>query len=117
MTTKGKRSERVDLNETVREVLADLEARIQESGGHIEVGPSPTLVADPLQMHQLFQNLIGNALKFRRSNVPPVLRVNRQPGKDGAWEIHVADNGIGFEEKYLDRDLPPLPAIARAERV
>ena len=68
----------------------------------------PTIPADPTQMRQLFQNLLGNSLKFVRPGVPPRIRVASEALGNGAdapqaWRIAVADNGIGFEEKYLDR--------------
>jgi signal transduction histidine kinase len=68
------------------------------------------LQADPLQMRQLVQNLVGNALKFRKPGVAPELKIygrhTKSAGrnaKEDAWEISVEDNGIGFDEKYLDR--------------
>jgi signal transduction histidine kinase len=119
VTTKGQPFGPVDLGGVVREVLSDLETRIESSGGHVEVGDLPTIDADAVQMRQLFQNLIANALKFRRPDAAPVVKVtavtsteagvpggNGDGGGDGAAgtvEIRVADNGIGFEEKYLDR--------------
>jgi signal transduction histidine kinase len=90
-------------------VISDLEARLAQTGGRVEVGALPTIEADPLQMRQLLQNLIGNALKFHRPDVAPVIRVSARPsGETDAngfdlWQIEVADNGIGFDEKYVDR--------------
>jgi signal transduction histidine kinase len=105
----------VDLAVVAREVVADLELRIAQTGGHLELGDLPTIEAEPLQMRQLLQNLIGNALKFHRPNVPPVVklhsrmvasqRLSRGAGAHSEvyYEISVEDNGIGFDEKYLDR--------------
>ncbi len=91
-------------------VISDLESRAQETGATIDVGPLPVIDADPTQMRQLLQNLVGNALKFHRPGVPPVVTVRAEvvPAADGPEDrplcrITVADNGIGFEEKYLDR--------------
>jgi light-regulated signal transduction histidine kinase (bacteriophytochrome) len=84
--------------------LDDLEIRIQELQGIIEVGNLPAIEADPLQMRQIMQNLLGNALKFHRPGVAPLIRVQGElvdGGKNCC--ITVADNGIGFEEKYLER--------------
>jgi two-component system sensor kinase FixL len=105
----------VDLNRVAHEVLADLEARIVRTGGRVELGDLPTIEADPLQMRQLLQNVIGNALKFSRPEQPPLVRIRNQliagaeprraasvPG-DSCCQISVEDNGIGFDEKYLDR--------------
>ncbi len=109
----------VDLNAVVRDVLSDLEIRVAQSGGRVEVGPLPTLPADSVQMRQLFQNLVGNALKFQRPGVPPVVTVRAEPLRQfppdppsngttapprrTGYRITVADNGIGFEAQYADR--------------
>lgn len=96
----------VDLGDLCREIVSDLEPLFEESGGRIELGVLPTIEADRTQMRQLFQNLLANALKFRREGVPPVVRVeaaSRGVGGEIGCEIAVADNGIGFDEKYLDR--------------
>lgn len=109
VTTKAQPSVPVALGDVAQEVISDLEARLTQTGGRVEVGPLPTLQADPLQMRQLLQNLIGNALKFHKPDVAPVIRVDaRQTSESDAngadlWQISVADNGIGFDEKYLDR--------------
>lgn len=108
VTTKARPFVPVELNEVAREVVSDLEARIERTGGRVELGTLPELVADPTQMRQLLQNLIGNGLKFHRPDVPPVVSVRSEGIRDEAgsivqWRIEVRDNGIGFEEKYLDR--------------
>lgn len=110
-TAKGGMFESVDLNTVVSEVLVDLEAQIQQTGGRVEVQELPTLIADRIQMRQLLQNLIGNALKFHKQNEPPVVQLSSRANENGAWEIHVADNGIGFEEKYLDRIFRPFQRL------
>ncbi len=95
---------KVDLNETAREVVSDLEVRIQTSGARVELGELPVIDADRLQMRQLLQNLIGNALTYRRADVAPVVRVYSQTDDaDDAVRLCVADNGIGFDMKYLER--------------
>jgi signal transduction histidine kinase len=77
------------------------------------MGEMLTLDADPLQMRQLLQNLIGNALKFHKPDEPPLVRVwcereasgvdDKESARGNLCRIHVSDNGIGFDEKYLDR--------------
>ena len=119
VTTQAKPFESVDLNLVAREVLGDLEARIQTTGGRVDLGELPTLGADPLQIRQLLQNLIGNALKFHRKDVPPVVSVQSRPvtleagiGPGGpAREITVQDNGIGFDEKYLGKLFAPFSRL------
>ena len=102
VTTKAQPLAPVNLKEIATAVISDLEVRIEETGATVEIGNLPTLDADGLQMRQLFQNLVSNALKFHKKDVPPVvkLEVARQ-GK--MYEIKLIDNGIGFEEKYSDR--------------
>jgi signal transduction histidine kinase len=90
--------ERVDLTELARQTAADLEAQAQRTGGRVEIGPLFAVDGDPTQLRQLFQNLIGNGLKYHRPDVPPVGRVVA-----GTGEVTVSDNGIGFEEKHRDR--------------
>jgi len=111
ISTKANPFESVDLNETVMEVVSDLEIRIKQSGGRVEVAPLPRVTADPLQMRQLFQNLIGNALKFYRPGVPPVVQVKSEEGASGWCRFSVEDNGIGFKEEYLDRIFKPFERL------
>lgn len=108
VTTHAKPFTPVDLNEVVTGVLQDLETRITETGATVQVGQLPTIEADSTQMRQLFQNLIGNAIKFHRDGVPPVVTISAEclPDDTSARDlcrITVADNGIGFDPKYLDR--------------
>lgn len=93
----------VNLADVARGVVEDLETSIQQAGATVTLGPLPALEADPTQMRQLLQNLVSNALKFRREGVPPAISV--RVANPGAWpcELLVEDNGIGFDEKYLDR--------------
>lgn len=92
----------VDLKDTLQDVMSDLEARINDTGATVKAGKLPIVSADPTHMRQLFQNLVGNAVKFHRADVPPVITV-RSRAKKGGHEITVTDNGVGFDEKYLDR--------------
>ena len=105
VTSKGQPFGSVDLQDVIEGVLADLEIRILQTNATVEVGDLPTIDADPLQMRQLFQNLIGNALKFQTPGVPPVVRVSAKlvAGENPQCELSFADNGIGFDTKYLDR--------------
>ncbi len=112
VTTQGRPFQQVDLNEVAREVLSDLETRIERTGGRVEVDSLPTIEADPLQMHQLLQNLAGNGLKFHRSDAPPVVRLYAEGPKESRQVIiYVEDNGIGFEEQYLDRIFQPFQRL------
>jgi PAS domain S-box-containing protein len=97
----------VDLNEVVRTVVSDLEMRVQDAGGRVEIGTLPVIFGDRGQMAQLFQNLIGNGLKFRKPGESPLVKIDSQaqtvPSGAAGWRITVEDNGIGFDEKYRDR--------------
>ena len=103
VTTRARPPEPVDLRAVAEEVVADLQGRLQETGGRIEVGDLPTVEAEPTQMRQLLQNLLGNAVKFHRPDVPPVVTITGRATNEDSVEVTVADNGIGFDEKYLDR--------------
>jgi PAS domain S-box-containing protein len=113
LSSKGRPFIPVDLSAVVVDVLSDLEARLAQTGGTVDVANLPTVVSDPVQMRQLFQNLIGNALKFHHRREAPIVRVtaeivdNREitgrGGEGSTCRISVIDNGIGFDEKYLDR--------------
>ena len=101
----------VALNTLLEEVISDLDVRIRQTEATIEVGPLPMIAADPVQMRQLFQNLLSNAIKFHRRGVPPVVQIRQRiqdselgsPTNSSLVTIDVIDNGIGFDEKYLDR--------------
>ena len=89
--------------DAVRRQLHDLELRAHEAGGEISIGELPSIDADPLQMRQLLQNLASNALKFHREGVPPRVEITGQLDNGARARIVVADNGIGFDEKYAER--------------
>jgi len=107
VATRAQPFKKVDLGQIGREVVSDLEGRIQQVDGKVEMGELPQLEADPTQVRQLLQNLIGNGLKFHRPGVKPVVRIGArlldEAGQPPRLEIIVSDNGIGFEEQYLDR--------------
>ena len=111
ITTRARPFQAVDLEKIAREVLVDLKLRIAESGGRVDIQRLPVLDADKLQMHQLFQNLLGNALKFHRQEAPPEISVNSRPLENGFWEITVEDNGIGFNPKAVDRIFKPFERL------
>jgi signal transduction histidine kinase len=103
VTTRVQPLVRTDLARIAREVLADLETTIAESGGRVEIGELPTIDADPLQMRQLFQNLIGNALKYRQPGRPPVVQLTCTKPSRPICSIVVTDNGIGFSERQAGK--------------
>ena len=115
--TRGEDFVTVDLCDIVKDVIVDLEVRINETNASIDIGELPSIEADPSQMHQLFLNLISNALKFHAENVSPSVRIlsneNVTLASDASTfcEITVQDNGIGFEEQYLDRIFKPFQRL------
>ncbi len=118
ITTKGRPFAPVDLGEVVRDVLSDLEARIEGVGGRVKVGELPTVEADRAQVRQLSQNLIGNALKLRREGEPPLVRVCTELPEDrgvNSYEqvcrILMEDDGISLEEEYLEHIFAPFEGL------
>jgi PAS domain S-box-containing protein len=101
----------VDLNEVAHDVLSDLEVRREAVQGRVEIDPLPAIEGDPTQLHQLFLNLVGNALKFKQADVPPVVRIRTVPTRPGWVEIRVEDNGIGFEMEYKERIFQPFQRL------
>jgi PAS domain S-box-containing protein len=96
----------VDLNEVMKSVEVDLELVIQQKGATIRYNNLPTIEGAPIILHQLFYNLVNNALKFTRPGVPPVITVTTQIESSNGLEfalIDVQDNGIGFEQEYADQ--------------
>jgi light-regulated signal transduction histidine kinase (bacteriophytochrome) len=105
----------INLNELVKEVLLDVEVEIERSNASIEIQQLPHVWGVPIQMQQLFQNLISNALKFARKDVRPVIRMFADtarkdellPNSGNYYDeqfnrIFIEDNGIGFDQKYAD---------------
>jgi len=93
----------VDLNRVLAEVTSQLEPRAG-AGGEILWSGLPVVEGEESLLTTLFVNVIGNALKFRRPGVPPVVRVSAErEGEDGQWRITVRDNGIGIEREFADK--------------
>ena len=117
VATKREVTKPVDLNQLVNGVLSDLETVIEERQADVSAEPLPTLAGDASQLRQLFQNLIGNALKFSKPADPPTVRIRARPvvGRDADvpvsagdanrafYVIEVTDNGIGFEPQHAER--------------
>jgi PAS domain S-box-containing protein len=102
LSTKGQAFAPVDCNTVVRQVQANLGERIASAKATIEVDSLPHVMGDAVQLTQLFQNLIGNALKFRRPDAP--CRVHVGVKREGAeWHFRVEDDGIGIEPQYAEK--------------
>ncbi len=111
IATKGQPFVNTNLNDIVRDVVSDLETRLEQFGGQIKFEDLGTIEADPLQMRQLLQNLIGNGLKFHRPDIPPIVTLygetcpssDLQDPNQFMYRLTVEDNGIGFEPQYAEQ--------------
>lgn len=106
VTTKGRPFEPCDLAAVAKDVVSDLQVRIEETNAKVEFTDLPTIDADVVQMRQLFQNVISNAIKYHKDGVPPAVNIKGVVTGDddqATCEIEFQDNGIGFEMRYADR--------------
>ncbi len=110
VNTRGNPFIAVDLAEVTKEVLSDLSLQIRRTNGTVEAALLPTIEGDPQQLHRLLQNLISNALKFHKPDVPPCVKLSARVLADVA-EIDVEDNGIGFEPEYAERIFQPFQRL------
>jgi signal transduction histidine kinase len=120
VTTRPEPFSPVALIPLVQEVVSDLAVYVEQTGARVEVGKLPVIESSPHQMRQLFQNLLSNSLKYR-SGEKPVIRVSANQVDDpagekndpgGPWvKILVKDNGIGFDEKYVERIFQPFQRL------
>jgi chemotaxis family two-component system sensor kinase Cph1 len=99
---KGIEWELTEVETALNKALSNLRGRITETGAQISCDPMPSIVADSTQLMQLFQNLIGNAIKFKKKDEAPRIHVGVQR-QDEAWLFSVQDNGIGFDQQFADR--------------
>jgi light-regulated signal transduction histidine kinase (bacteriophytochrome) len=90
----------VSIANVLRRVVVSLREPIRAAAARIEYGAMPTVIGDEIQINQLFQNLVGNAVKFRGAE-PPVVTITAVPA-GAEWLFAVADNGVGFEAEYSD---------------
>lgn len=120
VTTQAGSFEPVDLNAVIEGVLSDLEVAVEEADAEVWVEDLPEIEADPLQMRQLFQNLIGNAVKFRKPESPLVVTIRAQivesavatrVGRHELCRIEIEDTGMGFDQKYADRIFSPFQRL------
>jgi light-regulated signal transduction histidine kinase (bacteriophytochrome) len=120
VTTRGKDFTDTDLNSILNDIKSDLEIAINECNAQIVTANMPVIQADPSQMHQLFLNLISNAVKFRGPNVDPVINIDfervsefsEDHNSEISWHvITVRDNGIGFSDEYADKIFVPFQRL------
>lgn len=116
MNTRGMEFELADLNSILDEACNNIHEQIEESQTIIQREQLPVIPCVPLQINQLFTNLIMNSIKYRKEGIAPVIQISSrwvQPGEiktsdillneTGYWKISISDNGIGFEQKYADK--------------
>jgi light-regulated signal transduction histidine kinase (bacteriophytochrome) len=110
ITTNAKPFQMVSLRDVLSEVTSDLQIRIEENEAKIDIGELPLIECDPTQMRQLLQNLVGNAIKFRKPDVKPVVKIRAKLVQDygdlnsiPSVVISIEDNGIGFDNQFKDQ--------------
>ena len=105
--------EKVDLEDVARYAVSGFEDSLSEVGGRVNVHDLPTIEADPMEMRVLLENLLSNAIKYRRPEVPPhvEVRAHVEDGDQPLCRIEVADNGVGFDPKYVDRIFAPFERL------
>jgi PAS domain S-box-containing protein len=92
----------VDCNKMVQDILEDMNASIAETGASVMYDPLPVIVGYFSRLKSLFQNLISNAIKFRKPDVPPVIKISVQD-RDKEWQFSIHDNGIGLDQVYGEK--------------
>jgi PAS domain S-box-containing protein len=113
-TTEEERSSSIALDEDLEAALTHLDQAIQESGASVTHDPMPTLRVDRGQMVRLFQNLVGNGVKYRKPGRPAKVHISAE--QNGAeWVISIRDNGIGFDPKYASTIFAPFKRLHTAE--
>jgi signal transduction histidine kinase len=115
-TNKSYQFGKVNLEQVVRQVLIDLDWQVEQKKANVEISDLPVVEADEVQITQLFQNLISNALKFHSPGRQPEINIyspypKNKTDEEGMCEIRIQDNGIGFNEKYLDRIFQPFQRL------
>jgi signal transduction histidine kinase len=111
VATRTKPFVRLNLLEPIKQALSNLERSVEETGGRLVIEDLPSIDMDKGQMCQLFQNIIGNALKYHRPEEHPIIKIYPAPCDRGLCCIAVEDNGIGFDEKHAERIFRPFQRL------
>lgn len=111
VNTRGQPLQQLELDQLLDEVLQDLETVLEQSVAQIQREPLPPVRGDASQLRRVLQNLLSNALKFRQAGHQPLIRIYAELQTGNSWTLCVADNGIGFDEKYLDRIFNPFQRL------
>jgi PAS domain S-box-containing protein len=110
VNTQGRPFVTVDLSQVTTEVLADMEEMIHRIGGKVSYSALPVVEGDPVQLRQLMQNLIGNALKYHQPEAPPEVKIYAEQ-RSGKVQIFIEDTGIGFEQEDAERIFQPFQRL------
>jgi len=108
INTRGKPFQKINLETLVHSLLQEFDLRIQENQATVEVGTLPAIYGDPTQIKQLFQNLISNALKFRKKEQSLMVRISQKDKISGWARIEIKDNGIGIEKEFQEKIFEPF---------
>jgi light-regulated signal transduction histidine kinase (bacteriophytochrome) len=100
--TRGKEFTPTPMDQVVNAALMNLSTAIADAKADVNVTVMPTLACDASQLTQVFQNLVSNAIKFRRNGDRPIIKISAHR-ENGHWALRVADNGIGIDRKYFER--------------
>lgn len=114
LATEEERPSSIALDEDLEAALTHLDEAIKESGATVTHDPLPTLAVDRGQMVRLFQNLIGNAVKYRKPDQPPKVHISAEQ-KGAEWIISIRDDGIGFEPQHASAIFAPFKRLHTAE--
>jgi PAS domain S-box-containing protein len=102
VSSRARQATPTDSGRAVATALSNLSRAIEDTGAEVDVGPLPEVLVDGSQLVQVFQNLIGNAIKFHSPGNRPIIRIGALR-QNGMWQISVHDNGLGIDPAYFDR--------------
>jgi PAS domain S-box-containing protein len=111
VNTRGQPLQKLELDELLDEVLQDLETALEQSGAQVKREPLPPVRGDASQLRRVLQNLLSNALKFQKAGEKPLIRIHAEHPAGQHWVLCITDNGIGFDEKYLNRIFKPFQRL------
>jgi signal transduction histidine kinase len=100
----------VSLTAVAKDAASDLEYMIAKAKGTVEISELPTVDADPALLRQLFQNVIGNSMKYRQESEPPIVKIYGSIA-DSVCQVFIEDNGIGFEEEFTHKIFKPFERL------
>jgi light-regulated signal transduction histidine kinase (bacteriophytochrome) len=112
--TKGKDLLDTSSEEALQEALINLRVAIEESGARVTHDPLPAVVADQMQLVQLFQNLVGNGIKYQNSGIP-LIHISAARDGEEKWIFSVQDNGLGIDPQYFEKIFGMFQRLHRRE--